>query len=264
MQLFHITFVLAAFLWVGVARPTVAAPDVAFPLFTMENIIGHAVETPQGEGVGDIADVIIDAATGEVPYVVLAAGGVLKLGDKLVTLPWWGLRLEDAAKPFRLQISLEQLRKAPGFSREEWPDMEARHWRDAIHAYYGQPPYEGQHLPPEVPRTAIEQAQLPRRFLKASYVLQSQVINPRGQRLGDIEEVVVDATAGTVTYTVLEFGGVLGLGTKWFALPWQALRQGEGLGTFTLDVDPEVFREAPGFDKDRWPQQAQELRLPVK
>jgi hypothetical protein len=84
-------------------------------------------------------------------------------------------------------------------------------------------------------------------------------MNPRGQRLGDIEEIVVDATAGTVTYAVLEFGGVLGLGTKWFALPWQALRQGEGLGTFTLDVDPQVFREASGFEKDRWPQQAQEL-----
>jgi sporulation protein YlmC with PRC-barrel domain len=230
----------------------------------MESIVGHAVETRQGENVGHITDIVIDAVTGEVPYAVLGAGGVLGLGDKLVAIPWWILHLAATAEPFRLQIPLEQLTNAPGFTKEQWPDMEARHWRDAIHAYYGRPPYGGKHLPPETPRTPIEQAQLPRRFLKASYVVQSKVINPRGQQLGDIEEVVIEATAGTVAYTVLEFGGVLGLGTKWFALPWQVLRQAEGLGTFTLDIDPEVLREASGFDKDRWPQQAQELGLPVK
>ena len=82
-------------------------------------------------------------------------------------------------------------------------------------------------------------------------------MNPHGQWLGDIEEVVIDTAAGKVAYAVLSARKKwLGLGEKWFAIPWHTLQQSEGLGTFTLNVDKETLQKAPGFDKDNWPNRA--------
>ncbi|HEY7489688.1 MAG TPA: PRC-barrel domain-containing protein [Candidatus Tectomicrobia bacterium] len=242
-------------IWVVTTLPASAAQDVSFPLYKMHTVLDQVVETPQGKNVGHIEEVVLEAATGHMAYVVLAFGGVLGLGDKLVALPWWALHVSAAARPFQLQLTEEQLKNAPGFTKDQWPDMEAKHWRDAIQAYYGRSPHEGQALPPETTRAAEEP--VPQRFLRASYILQSKAVNPRGQRLGEIKDVVIDATAGRVVYAVLAFKGILQPIEKLFALPWQTLQQSAGLGTFTLDVDVKTLQEAPGFDNDRWPQQAQ-------
>jgi hypothetical protein len=87
-------------------------------------------------------------------------------------------------------------------------------------------------------------------------VLKGKVTNTRGQRLGDIEEVVVDAATGQVAYAVLSVGEFLGVREKFFAIPWLALQQSAGLGTFTLDVEKDTLQKAGGFDKDHWPNMA--------
>ena len=56
-----------------------------------------------------------------------------------------------------------------------------------------------------------------------------------------------------VTYAVLEFGGFLGMGTKLFAVPLEALRLDAGNKRFILDADKDRLEDAPGFDKDHWP-----------
>jgi hypothetical protein len=50
---------------------------------------------------------------------------------------------------------------------------------------------------------------------------------------------------------VLSFGGFLGFGDKWFAVPWEALEFSHHDQRFI--VEKEVLKEAPGFDKDHWP-----------
>jgi len=57
---------------------------------------------------------------------------------------------------------------------------------------------------------------------------------------------------------VLSFGGVLGIGDKLFAVPWVALKLDTKNKRFTMDVDKERLEMAPGFDKDRWPDMADE------
>src|SRR5689334_623555 len=59
-----------------------------------------------------------------------------------------------------------------------------------------------------------------------------KVVNERGERLGDIKEIMLDVGSGRVAYAVLEAGGFLGIGEKLFAIPWRAL---------TLDTDKKVF-----------------------
>jgi len=249
---FGIAFLL---IWAVVVMPGAAAQDdISPPLYKTSTIIGRAVENQHGDELGKIEEVILEAATGNVAYAVLASDGFIGLGGKLFAIPWHALQQPTATQTFRLDMTEEKLKKAPGFDQDNWPDLEDRHWGDTIHAYYGRPPYLGQHLPPKTSREAEEH--VTQRLLRASHVLKSEVMNPRGQRLGDIEEVVIDTAAGKVAYVVLSAKQLLGLKEKWFAIPWHTLQQSAGLGTFTLDVDKETLQEAPGFDRDNWPNRA--------
>jgi sporulation protein YlmC with PRC-barrel domain len=93
--------------------------------------------------------------------------------------------------------------------------------------------------------------------LQASTVIGNKVLNRAGEQLGNLKELVIDVEDGRIAYAVLAFGGLLGLGDKLFAIPWEALMLNAKDHTFILDVDKEVLKEAPGFDKDHWPDDAQ-------
>ena len=85
-----------------------------------------------------------------------------------------------------------------------------------------------------------------------------RVVNAEGDDLGKITDIMLDVPEGRIAYAVLEFGGVLGLGNKLFAVPWHALTLDTDSKCFILDVEEEELRNAPGFDKDDWPSMADE------
>jgi uncharacterized protein YjbJ (UPF0337 family)/sporulation protein YlmC with PRC-barrel domain len=83
-----------------------------------------------------------------------------------------------------------------------------------------------------------------------------RVINPVGDDLGTIEDIAIDMESGRIAYAVLSFGGFLGFGDKFFAIPWEALRLSSVEEAFILHVDRETLANAPGFDKAHWPEMA--------
>jgi sporulation protein YlmC with PRC-barrel domain len=92
-----------------------------------------------------------------------------------------------------------------------------------------------------------------RRTLSAASLAGDSVINAREEKLGKIEDIMIDVTTGRVAYAVLSFGGLLGVGDKLFAIPWTAMSLDEERKCFVLDVDKELLKDAPGFDKNNWP-----------
>jgi sporulation protein YlmC with PRC-barrel domain len=92
-----------------------------------------------------------------------------------------------------------------------------------------------------------------RQVLSAKTLAGDRVVNNRGEDLGKIEDLMIDLEAGRVAYAVLSFGGFLGVGDKLFAIPWGALRVDEAEKQFILNVDKELLKQAPGFDKNNWP-----------
>lgn len=90
---------------------------------------------------------------------------------------------------------------------------------------------------------------------RASKVIGTDVVNAQGKKIGDIEDVVLDRTRGQVAYAVVSFGGVMGVGSKYFAIPWKSLQAGVN-DKYVLNVDPEKLKRAQGFDKDHWPDMA--------
>ena len=90
-------------------------------------------------------------------------------------------------------------------------------------------------------------------LMGANTLLGNDVFNEAGENLGDIKEFMLDMDSGKVAYAVLSFGGLLGMGDKLFAVPWSAMTLDTVNKRFTLNVVKEALKDAPGFDKTRWP-----------
>jgi len=95
------------------------------------------------------------------------------------------------------------------------------------------------------------------RVLPVKKIVGTKVLSAAGEELGTLKELVIDLDDDRIAYAVLSFGGFLGLGDKLFAIPWDALIMDVEENTFILDLDKEVLNNAPGFDKDNWPDNAQ-------
>lgn len=92
-------------------------------------------------------------------------------------------------------------------------------------------------------------------LLSSSSLRNDEVRNLEGESLGDVQDFMIDLSNGQIVYAVLGFGGFLGLGEKYFAVPWEALEVDTENKCFVLDVDEEALEDAPGFDKNDWPRQ---------
>ena len=92
--------------------------------------------------------------------------------------------------------------------------------------------------------------------LSSTSIQGTNVINLRGESLGEIQDLMIDPQSGRVTYAVLDFGGFLGIGDKLFAVPLQAFQIDRTNEQFKLDVTKERLENAPGFDKSNWPSTA--------
>jgi hypothetical protein len=90
-------------------------------------------------------------------------------------------------------------------------------------------------------------------------VIGSNVVNAHNEDLGKIEDLVLDAGAGRIAYAVLSFGGFLGMGDKYFAIPWNAIHFNMKENRAVLNVDKKLLENAPGFDKDNWPNMADSI-----
>lgn len=98
------------------------------------------------------------------------------------------------------------------------------------------------------------------RLISASSLKGSGVKNIAGDNVGEIKDLMIDRENGTVGYAVLTFGGFMGLGNKLFAVPLEAFAFDEESANdqLILNVDRELLEDAPGFDKDNWPQDPDE------
>ncbi len=91
---------------------------------------------------------------------------------------------------------------------------------------------------------------------RASKIIGTNVKDAKGDKLGDIKDLVLNPESGQMAYAVVSFGGVFGVGNKLFAVPWKALHWTRAKEYYTLDLDKATLKKAPGFDKKHWPDSA--------
>jgi sporulation protein YlmC with PRC-barrel domain len=97
-------------------------------------------------------------------------------------------------------------------------------------------------------------ANTPVRYLTATTIIGDKVYNGQEESMGNIKDMMLNLDEGKIEYVVIEFGGFLGIGEKYFAVPFQALTIDTARHAFILNQRREVLENAPGFDKDHWPE----------
>ncbi len=94
----------------------------------------------------------------------------------------------------------------------------------------------------------------PLKFLTAGSIIGDKVTNNQNEDMGKIHDIMLDIRTGNIEYYVIEFGGFLGIGEKFFAIPFHLLTIDPDKKVFRFHEKREVLEKAPGFDKSHWPE----------
>jgi len=84
------------------------------------------------------------------------------------------------------------------------------------------------------------------------------VYNPNGDKLGSIDEIVIDKRSGQVRYAALEFGGFLGLGTDRYPVPWNLLTYDTDKDGYVVPLDARQLEQAPRYAADKSPDHSED------
>jgi sporulation protein YlmC with PRC-barrel domain len=93
-------------------------------------------------------------------------------------------------------------------------------------------------------------------LLSAAAITGDEVCNMQDEKLGGIQDVMLDITEGKIRHAVMVSNANPGTGDRLIVVPWRALKQDRQNKRFTLDVDVERLKNAPGFERDQWPKTA--------
>ena len=97
------------------------------------------------------------------------------------------------------------------------------------------------------------------RALSATTLTGTSVKNLQNEDIGKIQDLMIDLSSGQVLYAVLSFGGIMGIGDDYFAIPIESLQfTDDDNKVIKLDISKEKLKDAPGFDKNNWPRHTQE------
>ena len=235
----------------------VAAPGTSLPVYRVHEMVGLEVRDAAGKNIGKIEDLVVELNSGDVRYVALSFGGFAGLGNKLFAIPLSALGFEhktsESASHFVLNMPAEKFKAAPGFDKDHWPDFADRNWSVEIDKYYVDVKVEKKSPPKAAQRKGhVGEASL----VRATKVAGLAVKNDADESLGKVEDLVVDMRHSHIRYAALSFGGFLGLGDKYFAIPWNGFTvqsTSKGVDHLILHVSKERLKNAPGFDQKHWP-----------
>ena len=120
---------------------TASAERTGKRLVESERVEGTTVYDPQGNNIGTIKRTMIEKISGQVTYAVLSFGGFLGLGTEEHSIPWNKLTYDTNLGGYRTDITEQQLRAAPAFSRDQEYDWTDRNRERELHSHYGARPY---------------------------------------------------------------------------------------------------------------------------
>jgi sporulation protein YlmC with PRC-barrel domain len=88
-------------------------------------------------------------------------------------------------------------------------------------------------------------------MIAAKQVQGTTVYNTGLEQLGSVEDVMIDKASGRIAYAVLSYGGFLGIGDRYYPLPWEKLNYNTEMGGYVVDIDRDVLEGAPSYTDTR-------------
>lgn len=84
----------------------------------------------------------------------------------------------------------------------------------------------------------------------ASRVKGTTVYNTRGEKIGHVEDIILDKQSNRIMFAALGFGGLLGMGEKYAPVPWSVLTYSREKGGYVVPMTEEQIKAAPAYDLD--------------
>jgi sporulation protein YlmC with PRC-barrel domain len=261
-------------------RPVYARDRMAHPMphghrlnsaAKASDVLGMTVKNLQGEKLGTVENLAVDVESGRIVQVILSTGGFIGVGDRLSAVPPGALHHDVVNKVLHLDATKEKLKSAPEFKPAQWAEYSDSDHLSAVYSYYGQEPAfkfihkgdlkdgsantsatrnaDGTWSKPRV--TDGRQWMIPAARLSqiqnASQLMGVPVKNTRDEKLGTVDNLLVDVQAGRIVAIVVTSGGLIGIGEELSAVPPTAFRYNEGNKSLQLDTTKEVMSAAPHF-----------------
>ncbi len=206
------------------------------------------VKDSQGQYVGTIIDLVVNP-DGRISFAVLSPFAMDGSNARLVALPFNTLTFND--KYLAIDMTLDKLTNAPIFSRSF---LKARSWAEDSNRYFGLQPSWGEgkeRTGCENPAAMSHQISMTKgwnRPYDATEIIGTRVMDPQGEEVGKIDDLVFDAE-GRISFAIIGFGGFLGIGQSLVAVPVNSLTNAEEPKHFVLDATREKIQSAPLFSK---------------
>jgi len=245
-----------------------STPERLGALDRSSKIIGATVKDSAGEKIGKIRDLAVDLRSGRVLEVILATGGVLGVGERLTAVPPSTVSTDGAGNLTAATLDKEKLKNSPEFEFEKWTD--ATH-PSRIHSTYTYYSVEPRYLhddrlnhdtttrrdttSPNVTTTTVysrDGSHLIGHVERASKIVGQQVTNEAGDKVGKVDDLLVDLAAGRIAEVIVSSGGFLGVGDELSGIPPSVFRYDMANGKLALHVDRETLNRAPRFKDSDW------------
>jgi len=197
---------------------------------------------------GNLDNLIIDARNGQVQFGILDTG----VGGKKIPVPWNALRLNMSTQDNRYWLTLnktqEELANAPTFDKSQMPDFSSPEWRRSVETFFG----VRLAAKPESPQSPGELSANEMMFQSTTLSdLNVHNRNDTSKKLGNVDDLIINAHAGQVLYGILDTG-IMG---KSIAVPWNAFQLQKATDKdqywLTLNKTQEELANAPTFDTNR-------------
>lgn len=138
-------------------------PAAGTAIHRTAELIGAEVRSPQGESIGVVEQLLMDAQTGATPYAVIEHRDMEQGEPQLYVVPWkyllWqsgGPAEEETALYCVLNLEQGTLEGAPSFTADDWPDFSQPRWNQAIEDYYEN--WQAENAPPEIVEDVTDDA----------------------------------------------------------------------------------------------------------
>jgi hyperosmotically inducible periplasmic protein len=237
------------------------------------DLIGMEVKNNQDEKLGKVNDLAVDVESGRIVYVILSTGGFVGIGDTLHAVPPGALHHDVANKILHLDADKAKLTAAPKFEMAKWAECCNSNQVAEVYRQYGQQPYCSSGHKKDVSNTVatrnadgtwgkdriVSENEANKSWAhlsvvqKASKVMGTPVKNLQDEKLGKVENLMVDLSAGRIVAVVISSGGFIGIGDELSAVPPTALRFSTERDTLQLDASKEMLAASPHFKANQWP-----------
>jgi sporulation protein YlmC with PRC-barrel domain len=205
----------------------------------VSKLVGMEVQNRSGDNLGEVEDIVRSVAPGQDLQLLVAVGGGIADGDeKLIALPFDEIQVNSDGDELYTNRTRDQLASAPAVTTDGRTAVPGAQPRAA------NPPSQG---------GAGQAARASLGSRRTAALVGADVVGSGGDKVGEIDDIVISTAGADSIRAVLKVGGVAGIGEKHISLPLNQLqieRSGDDSPTARVAMDRESLERMPEFEYD--------------